>query len=62
MIYGQQGLAVHELAVEVGHDELLADQHLVEGGQVLEVGALLGGEEALLVLRDDLRADRGVDR
>ena len=46
--------------MELGHDELLPDHHLVEGGQVLEVRGLLGSDEVLRKLAVDLRYAGGV--
>ena len=61
MVHCKQGLAAHELAVELRDYELLPDHHLVEGGEVLEVRGLLGRVDVRRELAVELRYAGGVD-
>jgi hypothetical protein len=61
VVHGKQGLAANELAVELGDYELLPDHHLVERGQILQVGSLLGGVEVRGQLAVVCRYAGGVD-
>ncbi len=54
-VHLKESLFIDELAVEVGHHELLADHHLVQGRHVLEICWLLVGADR----RCELRAEVG---
>ena len=60
-VHLEESLFIDELAVELGHHELLADHHLVQGCHVFEIRRLLARADRRRELRAEVGRRGGVD-